>query len=134
MPRSKPTRIEGQFIAHRLDMLESEAWTSLSFVARRMLDRLEIEHGHHGGKQNGALPCQYDDFAAFGIRRQSVMAGLDELKRKGFIEVTRPGRGGNAEWRLPTLYRLTYLPTAKSGPTDDWREYRCTDGDGQPAC
>lgn len=124
MPAGKKTStIAGQFIAHRVEMLESPAWASLGFAARRCLDRLEIEHAGHGGKDNGALPVTYDDFAAFGIRRKSIAPAIRQLVAAGLVEITRQGRGGNAEYRQPSQYRLTYLPTAKANPTDDWRRY-----------
>lgn len=124
--RAKPS-IGGQFIAHRVEMLESEAWRSLSFAARKVLDRLEIEHAHHGGKENGRLPCTYQDLARFGVRRSSVSGALRQLVATGFIEVTHQGRGGNADYRDPSRYRLTFLHT-KAGsrvidPTDDWRKW-----------
>jgi len=121
MGRPKPSLIQGQFIAHRLDMLESESWASLSLVARRILDRLEIEHAHHGGRENGKLPCTFDDFEAFGIRRKSIAPGIAELVEAGFLEITERGKGGRVgTFRRPSLYRLTYLPTPKAAPTDNW--------------
>jgi len=41
----------------------------------------------------------------------------------GLIEVTERGRSGNAEFRTPSLYRLTYRYTDKAGPSDEWRRY-----------
>jgi hypothetical protein len=80
---AKSSGIAGQFIAHRIEMLESAAWASLTFAARRILDRLEIEHANHGGKENGNLPCTYDDFERFGVRRASVAAGIRLLVAGG---------------------------------------------------
>lgn len=119
--RVKPNTIVGQFVPRRLDMLESAAWAGLSLAARKVLDRLEIEHMRHGGADNGHLPCTYDDFARFGIRRKSVADALDELVGLGFIEVTHQGRGGNAVYRHPSRYRLTYLHTKKAAATDEWK-------------
>jgi len=120
---AKPGTIEGQFIAHRVEMLESDAWAALTFTARRVLDRLEIEHAHHGGKENGKLVCTYNDFAHFGIRRPSIANAIRQLVSLGFVEITHKGRGGNAEYRDPSRYRLTYLAAGRAGPTDDWRDY-----------
>lgn len=119
--RAKPNTIVGQFIPHRLDMIESGAWAALSLAARRVLDRLEIEHMRHGGADNGHLPCTYDDFARFGIRRKSVADALTELVGLGFVEITEQGRGGNAAYRHPSRYRLTYLHTKKAAATDEWK-------------
>lgn len=117
----KPNTIVGQFIPHRVDMLESAAWAGLSLAARKVLDRLEIEHMRHGGADNGQLPCTYDDFERFGIRRKSVADALAELVGLGFIEVTHQGRGGNAVYRHSSRYRLTYLHTKKAAATDEWK-------------
>lgn len=119
----KPTTILGQFVAHRIAMLESDAWAKLTLSARRVLDRLEIEHAHHGGKENGNLVCTYRDFELFGIRRPSIAVAIRLLVEVGLIEVTHKGRGGNADFRDPSRYRLTYLNTAKRAPTEEWENY-----------
>ena len=48
---TKPKTIVGQFVPHRLEMLQSLAWRSLSGTARRVLDRFEIEHMKHAGQK-----------------------------------------------------------------------------------
>lgn len=130
MSRRNPEFISGQFIAHRVEMLESAAWASLSLAARRVLDRLEIEHAHHGGKDNGRLPCTYDDFERFGIRRKSIADAIRQLVACGLVEVTERGSGGNREFRRPAKYRLTYLSTKTAAPTDEWRMFRPHAGSG----
>ncbi len=91
---------------------------ALSLVARRALDRIEIEHMNHGGADNGRLPVTYRDFEASGVRRHSVASAIRELAALGFIEITRHGYGGAAETRTPSLYRLTYRPAYNAGPKD----------------
>jgi hypothetical protein len=54
------SRIAGQFAPRTIAMIESPAFRVLSLSAHRILARLEIELAHHGGKDNGALPCTYD--------------------------------------------------------------------------
>jgi hypothetical protein len=121
VPRVKPNAIVGQFIPHRIDLIESVAWGGLSLAARRVLDRLEIEHMHHGGVENGHLPCTYSDLERFGVRRKSISAAIEELVAAGMIEVTHQGRGGNAVYRNASRYRLTYLATRTAAPTDEWK-------------
>ncbi|CAL80536.1 Conserved hypothetical protein [Bradyrhizobium sp. ORS 278] len=121
MSRRKTKRIESQFIAHRIEMLESVAHSALSHAARRVLDRLEIEHANHGGVENGNLACTFDDFARFGIRRRSVAAAIRELEGLGFVQVTQRGRRAAGDFYMPSRYRLTYLFTKHSGPTDEWK-------------
>lgn len=123
MPRQKPNRIEGQFVAHRVDLIASEAWRTAGRAARGILDRLELEHMAHGGNENGNLTCTYDDFASYGIRRKSIAPALNELVELGLIEIVARGRGGNAAYRHASRYRLTYLATRSAAPTDEWRRY-----------
>lgn len=113
-------KIAGQFVAHRVDMMTSLAWGALPHAARRVMDRLEIEHMNHGGCENGMLACTYDDFARYGIRRQSIPVALIYLEALGFIEVTEQGRASFADLRTPSRYRLTFLNTLQQGPTDEW--------------
>ena len=79
-------------------MLESPAYRVLSVSAHRVLDRIEIELGHHGGNDNGALPVTYRNFEDYGIDRHAIAPAIREVKKLGFIHV-RHGRGGNAEYR-----------------------------------
>ena len=123
----KVSRIDGQWIAHRVDMVRSPAFRGLGFVARRILDRIEIEHAEHGGKDNGRLPCTYDDFARWGIRRKSIADGLRELEAFGFIEIVQRGRMAAAGFHIPSHYRLTYLHTKTARPSDEWA--KVTDDD-----
>jgi hypothetical protein len=103
-------------------MLRSPALRVLSLTARRILDRLDLEHVNHGGKDNGRLPVTFADLRRFGMSNPNDNArGFRELRALGFIEVTRAGRAGNAEHRTPNLFRITYLPANGKAPTDEWR-------------
>jgi hypothetical protein len=114
--------IDGQFVPHRLALLESYAWRSLSGEAHLTLHRIEIEHLRHGGKENGDLVVLYDHFLAYvGGHRRGIARALRDLEALGLIRVVR-GRAGNGEFRTPSKYRLTYLPSGGQPPTDEWRE------------
>lgn len=117
---NKRTSIGGQFVAHRIDMLRSPAWCAMSLSARRALDRIEIELAAHGGADNGKLPVTYDDFEKYGIHRHAIGPAIREAVALGFVEITEPGRAGNAEFRKPNQFRLTYLHTTIA-PTDEWQ-------------
>jgi hypothetical protein len=119
--RKRRTQIAGQFAAHRIEMLHSPAWRVLSLSARRVLDRPEIEHADHGGAENGRLPVTYEDFHQYGIHRHAIAPAIREVVALGFAEITEAGRAGNAEFRKPNLFRLTYLST-NVGPTDEWQK------------
>jgi hypothetical protein len=117
------TAISGQFVAHRVDMLRSPAWCALSLSGRRVLDRIEIEHAAHGGADNGKLPVTYDDFEKYGIHRHAIGPAMREAVALGFIVITEAGRAGNAEFRKPNQFRLTYLNTTLA-PTDEWEHIK----------
>ncbi|MFY9900808.1 MAG: hypothetical protein WAK67_23910, partial [Xanthobacteraceae bacterium] len=106
--------IDGQFAAHTIEMLKSPAWSVLSLSARRVLDRIEIEHADHGGNDNGRLPVTYDDFERYGTHRRAIRRAIWETVALGFAEITERGRAGNAEFRSPHKFRLTYFPVRRA--------------------
>jgi len=108
-------------------MLESPAFRALRLSARRVLDRLEIELAHHGGKDNGRLPVTYDDFVKYGMDRHAVAPAIREVVALGFVEITERGRAGNAEWRTPNRFRITYKHTNEAGPTQEWKRIYTND-------
>jgi hypothetical protein len=122
--RERRTKIGSQFAPRTIEMLEAPAFRVLSLSARRVLDRLEIELARHGGTDNGRLPVTYDQFQEFGIDRQAIAPAIRELVALGFLEITRKGRAGNAEWRLPNLFRLTFRPSKgeRAFGTNEWQE------------
>jgi hypothetical protein len=115
--------IVGQFASRPIAMLESPAYRVLSLSAHRALARIEIEHAHHGGKDNGRLPVTYIDFETYGIHRRVIAPAIRELEALGFVEVTQRGCAGNAEFRQPSLYRITYRHAhdAAGDGTHEWR-------------
>ena len=116
-------RIVGQFLHHTRDMLESAPWRVLSHSALRLLNRIEIEHLKHGGVENGRLPVTFDDFEEYGIHRHSIAPAIRECEALGFIEITQRGIAGNAEFRSPHHYRLTFLNAlAREPATHEWRK------------
>lgn len=124
MARRRKNRIEGQFSARTIEMLESPAYRALSLSARRVLDRIEIEQAHHGGRDNGRLPVTYDDFQRYGIDRHCINAAIHEVVALGFVEITEAGRAGNAEFRTPNKFRLTYRPLDDgTPPTNGWKRF-----------
>jgi hypothetical protein len=112
-------KTKGAWVPHRLKMLQSPAWAALSHATKRILERLEIELMRHAGKGNGDLICTHRDFAAFGIRRRSIAAAIQQGTALGFVEVTKMG-WTSPDHSNPSRYRLTYLPTDHAHPTDEW--------------
>jgi hypothetical protein len=127
MSRRRFNKISGQFSSHLVEMQESPAFRALSLSGHRLLARLDIELAHHGGNDNGKLPVTYEDFIAYGMDRDSVAPAIREAEALGFIRVTERGRGGNAEFRQPSKYFITYAHarTATSPPpSNDWRKHK----------
>jgi hypothetical protein len=124
--RRKSLRISGQFAPRCIDMQESPAYRVLNLAEHRILARIEIELAHHGGLENGDLPITYEQFIAYGIRRNSIAPAIRTVVGLGFVRA-KLGRGGNSEFRRPNLFGLTYrhFQKARYGdvtePTDDWR-------------
>lgn len=122
------SQIAGQFIAHRREMRESPAWLALTWNARRVLDRLELEHMAHGAEENGNLICTYEQFKAAGLRGPSIAQAINECVALGFVEVTKRGSPSLSRYRNPSTYRLTYIVgRGKNGvPTDEWQRIKTT--------
>jgi hypothetical protein len=126
--RRRTRRIMGQFVPHRIEMLESPAYRALSLSGHRVLARIEIEHGHHGGVENGKLPVTFDDFEAYGISPKSVAPALREVQALGFVRVTERGRPSKSDFgRHPNHFELTYIHGAApryDEETDEWKQHQ----------
>jgi hypothetical protein len=120
----RKNKIAGQFSARTIEMMESPAFTVLSLSGHRVLFRIEIEHANHGGQDNGQLPITYDQFHDYGLDRHAISRAIREVEALGFIEITERGRSGNAEYRRPNRFRLTYRHTGRANPTDEWRRIK----------
>jgi DNA-binding transcriptional MocR family regulator len=102
-----------------LDLLESDAWRSLSINARRFIDFLMIAHMRHEGQRNGELPAPRRQLEASGISASHVSAAINEAVRVGLIDRKRgaPGR--------PNTYALAWLALSDgSKPSNGWRTYK----------
>jgi hypothetical protein len=127
--KSRRNRFSGQFSGRLIEMMESAPWRALSLAGRRVIDRVEIEHGHHGGTDNGKLPVTFDQFCEYGLHRHSIAPGVRETVALGFLEVTQRGRAGNAEHRAPNLFRLTYRASegVRGDGSHEWRRIKSTE-------
>jgi hypothetical protein len=106
-----------------IEMLESPAFRALSLTGHRILARLEIELGHHGGADNGRLPVTYADFERYGIERKSIAPALREVQALGFAKITERGRPSKSDFgRRPNYFELTYLHGSHGEePTHEWK-------------
>jgi hypothetical protein len=105
-------------------MLESPAWQSLSLVARRVIDRIILEHMAHAGTENGNLVVTYKHFTNFGIRHSSISGAIQEAVERGFVIITEKGRASTGPNRWPTRYALGWLPLKDGTPaTNRWKAW-----------
>ncbi len=108
------------------DMMESPAWRAMTPPARKVLDRILIEQMAHAGAENGNLIVTYDDFADYGVRRQSIHEAIEVVQALGWIAVTRKGGRSVGGVKRPSTYALTFLPRFDgSAKTNNWQ--RVTD-------
>jgi hypothetical protein len=119
--------ISGQFAPRLIEMLESPAYCALSLSAHRVMSRIEIELGAHGGNDNGRLPVTKQDLMRYGVSHDQIAPAIRELEALGFIRVMERGRGGNAEHRKPNLFFLTFAhgrDSRANPPSHDWRRIK----------
>ena len=65
--------------------------------------------------------------SATAFAENCIAPAIRELVALKFIEITKPGRAGNAEFRAPNLFRLTYRHTKREEPSHDWRRIATTE-------
>lgn len=118
--RNPRAKIAGQFVPRLVEMITSPGYRVTSLGARRVMDRLEIEHARHAGEANGRLVVSYDQFEAHGLHRHAIGPAIRELVALGFVQITEQGSAG-ADFRRASAYRLTYLAAPDSDPTHEWR-------------
>ena len=76
----------------------------------------------HGGLGNGELFVSYKQFMEAGISKRRISPMLELGVQLGFIEIVRPKDAWRGDVKAPNSYRLTYLPTKNSKPTDEWKK------------
>lgn len=112
------------------ERLTSPAWRCRSFQCMKFLEFLEVENLKFGGARNGELLATYDQLAAFGLLRRTILSTIDEAEALGLVEV-RAGFRGAKGVAAANRYRLTYtasLATDINGAeyyieaTNEWRK------------
>lgn len=103
-------------------MLESEAWKAMPLAARKVVERVVLEHMAHGGKMNGELVVTKDNFAAYGIRRPSITEAVRIAIGLGFVDKTVQGVRSFGTARRPSEFALTWLPRRDRSPASNrWK-------------
>ena len=126
MRRRRRLKIEGPFSPRMFEMLASPAYRALSLSGHRVLSRIEVEYGNHGGNDNGRLPVTYTDFQKYGIDRKSIAGAVREVAALGFVRITERGRPSKSDFgRHPNYFELTYIHGAHGEePTHEWRRHK----------
>lgn len=106
---------DGQFIALPWALLDSEAFTRLSFSERSLL--LEIARQYSVKRlNNGQLKASHVYLSRRGFGSKSTISkGLRNLETLGFIYKTRQGRYPN----VTSLYALTWISLYESPDFDE---------------
>ena len=104
------------------EMLVSGALAAMSLAARRVVERIMIEHMNHAGREIGNLKVTYDNFELFGIRRKTISAAVKMAVDLGFIDITSRGYRAYGTARRPATYALTWLARCDGTPASNrWK-------------
>ena len=126
--RRRRNSIAGKFIAIEVEVMQSTPWRALTLTARRVLDRVCLELRDNGGYQDSpkhkGLCVTYQDFDDYGIDRHAIGPALREVVELGFLEIVQLGRAGNAEWRRPSRFHLTFINSQDIEPLHSWKRHR----------
>jgi len=107
------------------EMITSPAWQAMSLAARKIVDRLMIEHMAHGGTENGNLIVTYADFRKYGIRDKTIASAIREAVALGWVQVISKGGKARGDIRHPSYYALAWLPWRDATPAKNtWRTVR----------
>ncbi len=105
-----------------VEMIGSPAYRALSASAHRVIARVRIELGNHGGQDNGRLPVTHRDFHDYGIAWSAIAPAVREAEALGFIHITEHGIASAGEFTKPTIFALTHLPVDTAPATNDWNK------------
>ena len=121
-----------QFIIHKRELLESEAWRGMSINCFKLINFLETRYLQNAGEDNGYYVATYNQLIQYGMRIHAIKGAVQEAEKRGLVrsvlsdDVCRYGK-------YTYLFRLTYLPqTVKKedgsryylAPSDDWKRVK----------
>lgn len=114
-------RSHPSFIMLRHDMMESEAWKSLSVASQALW--LYIRK-RYNGNNNGEIPLSCREASSFlNVSKNTAAKAFEELENRGFIKV-----GRDSDFRLKTKTSRRWVMTHESynnhGPTNEWRQWK----------
>jgi hypothetical protein len=129
------------FVPHIPELLASDAWKRRSIAAMRVLDRLEVEHLAHAGKENGFLTVTHRQFVEYGVYEHSVKSGIEENERRGLLIITNQGSYAGGARDNPSRYQLTYVlwkiipavgPPQYLAPNHEWKRFKADPEEKRP--
>lgn len=103
-----------------IEMIRSPAYRVLSASAQRVIARIRIELGDHGGQDNGRLPVTHRDFHDYGTAWSAIAPAIREAEALGWIRVIEHGIASAGEFRKASEFALTHLPVGDAAATNDW--------------
>jgi hypothetical protein len=127
--------LEGRsYVAATAELRRSLAWRhrTNSRYAVRLIDRLEVEHCQHNGRENGYLKLTWRQMLEAGISNDFINPTIAFVAALGLVTVTHKGSyraGANSD---PSMFQLNYLPwklVPATGaplyyaPNDEWAKY-----------
>jgi hypothetical protein len=119
--QKRRTQMAENWIAYSRTMVESPALRVLSLPAIRVMHRIESEHMHNGGAENGRLLVTFDQFEEWGVGRKAIAPAIRELVSLGFVEIMEKGCAGPAGFGRAHRFRLTYVNMkSREQPTNEW--------------
>jgi hypothetical protein len=131
--RRRKSETEAPFAQLSRAYFESAALAAVSLGARRILDRLIVEHLTHYGKANGRLIVPYGRLAVHaGVDKSDVSSALAELVDVGLIGIQH-GQWSTSTKRFPNRYRLTFFAAEGAAPTHEWKRFEPSEGAGYEA-
>src|SRR5436853_407723 len=75
-------------------------------AARRVVERIILEHMAHAGTENGNLIVTYADFSGYGIRDKTITTAIAVAEALGWIEITVHGKASFEDQRYASRYAL----------------------------
>lgn len=111
---SKPN---GHWVRFYADMLNSEAYKTLSHKARTALIVLKLQY--KGNFTGSTVVCPYKEFQQYGMNTTTIKKALMELEEKGFVKISYGARqiNGNLH-RQPNEYEFIDAWKSYSGKDD----------------
>jgi len=110
-----------KFVMLRFDMMDSEAWQSLSPKAKALWCQIMRRYN---GINNGEIPLSCREAGKLlNVSKNTANLAFRELEDKGFIKVGLYAGFRNKQ-RVATRWVVTHQGYKGKPPTNEWRQWR----------